>query len=61
MTELSSRGTYTGPADKPTCSSCGNPLGNTVKKCHECGGPTYRVGETYQDTSLYELLRVFGI
>jgi len=26
------------------CSSCGKPLRNTTKKCHDCGGATYRSG-----------------
>ena len=26
------------------CPSCDNPLGNTIDKCHECGGKTYRAG-----------------
>lgn len=27
-----------------TCSECGKPLGNTLGRCHECGGETYRAG-----------------
>ena len=27
------------------CISCGKPLGNTIAKCHECGGKTYRGGK----------------
>lgn len=32
-----------------TCQKCGDPLGNTLGLCHECGGDTYRAGGNMAD------------
>ena len=37
------------------CTVCSKPLGNTIEKCHDCGGENYR-GGTPEDGRWWRIL-----
>jgi hypothetical protein len=43
---------------KRYCDSCGDPLGSTRGKCHQCGGESIRADNagTFESNDLFDLL-----